>query len=414
MIIVHTLTLRLTWNRIADDTQIKGFVLSIVQDHIQPNLLFLGTDVGLYVSFDKGKKWHHWTKGFPHVQVNDMKIHKVEDDLILGTFGRSFWILDDILPLREIAQKGEKILEQDFNVFPSTAGYLISYRSYDGVRFSGQAEFKGDNKSYDKVAFNVWKKPNPDKTKTKDGDDKGPKAKITIFDSENNKIRSISRKVVDGLNRLNWGLEADGIRYFSRTEPKEDDDLPGGDDVLPGKYNVVIDLEGKKDSIIAEVKADPKAPYTAKDLSDIKKATVEQNDLVEKARKSFDQLMDAKKSIAIVEKLLENQPDSTKKSFKELHKKLNGQLDTLINLFVGPENVKGIQRNPDQLSSVLYSAQNYIKSSWTAPKSNALFALEKAKSVTDSCVAKVNLFIKGDWSEYRQKANALQVKIFKE
>lgn len=404
-----------TWSRIADDSQIKGFVLSIVQDHIQPNLLFLGTDAGLYVSFDKGKKWHHWTKGFPQVQVNDMKIHKVEDDLILGTFGRAFWILDDILPLREIAGKGEKLLENDFDVLTSTAGYLISYRSYDGVRFSGQAEFKGDNKAYDKIAFNVWKKPNPDKSKTKEGDDKGPKAKINIYDTNNNnKIRSISRKISDGLNRINWGLETDGVRYFSRTEPKEDDDLPGGDEVLPGKYKAVIEFEGKKDSIIVEVKADPKAPYSDKDLSDIKKSSDEHTALVIKAKESFDQLIDAKKSISIVEKLLENQPDSTKKTFKEIHKKLNGQLDTLINLFVGPENVKGIQRNPDQLNSILYGAQNYIRSSWKAPKSNALFALEKAKAVTDSCVAKVSTFIQNDWSDYKQKANALQIKIFKE
>jgi photosystem II stability/assembly factor-like uncharacterized protein len=80
----HTIDFGKTWTRIADDSQIKGFVLSIVQDHKEPNLMFLGTDVGLYVSFDKGKKWNHWNKGFPQVQVNDMKIHPVEDDLGTG------------------------------------------------------------------------------------------------------------------------------------------------------------------------------------------------------------------------------------------------------------------------------------------------------------------------------------------
>jgi photosystem II stability/assembly factor-like uncharacterized protein len=403
-----------SWTCIADESQIKGFVLSIIQDHIQPNLLFLGTDAGLYVSFDKGKKWYHWNKGFPQVQVNDMKIHKVEDDLVLGTFGRAFWILDDILPLREIAEKGEKMLERNFDVMLSPSGYLVSYRSYDGVRFSGQAEFKGDNMAYDKIAFNVWKKPAKDKTKTKEADAKGPKAKITIYDTDNKKIRSINRKISDGLNKLTWGLEVDGIRYFSRTEPKEDDDLPGGNEVLPGKYKAVIEFESQKDSIMVEVKPDPRATYSVNDLKAIRMATDAHAVLVEKAKQSFDKLMDAKKAIAIVDKLLENQADTTKKSFKEIHKKLNGQLDSLINLFVGPENVKGIQRNPDQLNSVLYTANNYIGSSWSAPQKNAILAMNNAEEVTGLCVSKVNDFIANDWNEYRKKVNEIQVKIFKE
>lgn len=71
-----------------------------------------------------------------------MKIHPVEDDLVLGTFGRAFWILDDINPLRELAAKGENILGSDFDVLESSGGYLVSYRSYDGVRFAGQGNLK--------------------------------------------------------------------------------------------------------------------------------------------------------------------------------------------------------------------------------------------------------------------------------
>ena len=76
-----------------------------VMDPKEPNLLFLGTDVGLYVSLNKGVNWKHWTKGFPPVQVTDIKIQLRENDLILDTFGRALWILDDLTPLRTIARK---------------------------------------------------------------------------------------------------------------------------------------------------------------------------------------------------------------------------------------------------------------------------------------------------------------------
>ncbi len=432
----HTLDYGKSWTRIADDSQIKGFVLSIVQDHKEPNLMFLGTDIGLYVSFDKGHKWHHWTKGFPQVQVNDMIIHPVEDDLVIGTFGRAFWILDDLSPLREIASKGETVLSADFDVFESTPAYLVSYRSYDGVRFSGQGEFKGDNKSYDKIAFNVWKKPvekvkedkksektaeekdkkqtdDKEKSDDKDKSDAKSKAKIVIYDDKNQEIRTISRKIEDGLNKLHWGLETNGIRYPSRTEPKEDDDLPGGYAVLPGRYKAVITFGDKKDSVFVDVKMDPNDNMTKNDLMAIKKVQDEQTLLVTEAKSSYDKIIAAKKSISIVDKLMENQTDTIKKEFMKLHKKLNKSLDELSDLYLSSENVKGIQRNPDQLNSVLFGALGYISSSWSNPKENALISLDKAKIMTEKSSAAVTTFMNGDWKRYQEKVAGLDVKIFK-
>jgi hypothetical protein len=402
--------------RVADDTQIKGFVLSIVQDHKEPNLMFLGTDAGLYVSFDKGKKWNHWNKGLPQVQVNDMKIHPVEDDLVLGTFGRAFYVLDDINPLRELASKGTDILNADFDVMCTAPGYLVSYRSVDGVRFAGQGEFKGENRSYDRVGLNVWKKPvekkEGEKAETKD--EKPSRAKITITDSNGKVVRTLRRRMEDGLNRLSWGLEKEGQRFPSRMEPKEDDDLPGGGNVRPGIYKAVIEFNNKKDSVMVEVKADPRTTTSNSDAEAIENIQKQHAEMVKQAKSSYDKIVDARKSIAIVEKLLENQPDSIKKQYRELHKNLNSKLDSLSNLFIEPENVKGIQRNPDQLSSVLFGALNYVRSSWNAPKGNAMLAMEKAKVMTVSVTGAVSDFINKDWKEYKEKAKNLEVRIFKE
>ncbi len=410
-----------TWSRLVDDTQIKGFVLSIVQDHKEPNLMFLGTDVGLYVSFDKGKKWTHWSKEFPQVQVNDMKIHPVEDDLVLGTFGRAFYILDDINPLRELASKGDAILNSDFKVLPTAPGYLVSYRSVDGIRFAGQGEFKGESRQYDRIAFNVWKKPS-DKTmdSKKDAkDEKAPKAKINIYDDSNKLVRSLSMKIEDGLSRLSWGLENNGVRLSARNRPSfrgeaaDEDAIPGGYNVLPGKYKAIFQFGDKKDSVIVEVKADPRNNTTIKDQQDINKVEDEYETLVKDSKKSFDKITDARKSISIVEKLLENQPDSTKKMFTGFHKSLNSRLDSLSALYVEPENTKGIKRNPDQLNSVLDEAQSYVRSSWSAPKENAIFALEKARYMSKEASEAIRLFIEKDWKEYQEKVKEIQVKIFK-
>lgn len=428
----HTTNYGSSWDRVADANQIKGFVVSIVQDTKVPNLMFLGTDNGMYVSFDMAKKWTLWNKGFPQVQVADMKIHPTEDDLVIGTFGRAFWIMDDINPLRVIAAKGEAVLNNEWMVMPSAPGYEVSNRSYDGTRFSAQGEFKGDNKSYDRVAINVWKKPTPpskdgdkkqdksDNTKdkkdgdTKDTDDKSTKATVYIYDVSGALMRSFKRKVEDGFNRINWGLETNGVRYPSRTEPKEDDNLPGGYDVLPGMYKVVISVGKNKDSVMVEVKADPRVNMSFADMAAIKRVQDDHAALVTDAKKAFDKITEAKKSITVVEKLLELQEDTVKKEFKALHKTLNSGLDSLTNLYVGPENVKGIQRNPNELNSVLYDAMNYVRTSWTTPQGNAMIAMERAKHMTAKTIKAVEGFLAGPYAEYQQKAKSLTLKLFKE
>jgi len=110
-----------TWDRIVDASDVTSYALSIVEDPEEPNLLFLGTDDGLYISIDKGDKWTKWTEGFPTVSVKDLIIHPRENDLIIGTFGRAAWILDDIRPIRAIA-KDKNLLKDKIHLFmPPTA-----------------------------------------------------------------------------------------------------------------------------------------------------------------------------------------------------------------------------------------------------------------------------------------------------
>jgi photosystem II stability/assembly factor-like uncharacterized protein len=93
-----------TWHPIQGDLPERGSVYSIAEDHVNPNLLFAGTEFGVFVSLNGGKHWHQLKSGLPTIAVRDMAIQKRENDLVLGTFGRSFYVLDDYSPLREMAK----------------------------------------------------------------------------------------------------------------------------------------------------------------------------------------------------------------------------------------------------------------------------------------------------------------------
>jgi photosystem II stability/assembly factor-like uncharacterized protein len=424
----HTTDYGNIWHRIADNTKIKGFVLSIIQDHVEPNLMFLGTDIGLYISFDKGSNWTHWNKGFPSVQVMDLKIHPREDDLILGTFGRALWILDDINPLRELASKTTSILTRDFDVMTTAQAYKVSYRSYDGVRFSAQSEFKGENKSLDRIGINVWKKPTPkddkilkdlkvekmDEKSDKKDEKTGEKATFKIYDSNDSLVRQFTRKLESGMNKITWGLEENGFRYPSRDEPKPEDDLPGGIDVAAGTYKILATYGKNRDSIVVKVNDDPRIVTSKKDQFALREVNREYKKLVSTAKESYDFINSARKSIGLVDKILEMQTDTVKTAFKDIHKTLNNKLDSLSNLFLEPENVKGIQRNPNGLVAMLYDASGYLNSSWVAPQANSLLSLNKARMAVDNTIRKVEAFKNYDWQRYQEKARALEVKLFKD
>ncbi|MEO0340266.1 MAG: hypothetical protein AAF242_13775 [Bacteroidota bacterium] len=114
----HTTNNGKSWTSLIDTDIIGGYTLALAQDPVEENLLFLGAEDGLYVSIDKGKNWTKW-QSFPSISARDLVIHPREHDLVIGTFGRAVWILDDIRPLRALAQKGyQAVVEENAYLFP--------------------------------------------------------------------------------------------------------------------------------------------------------------------------------------------------------------------------------------------------------------------------------------------------------
>ena len=91
-----------TWKNIIPSNDVYGFVRNIQEDYVDPNLLFLGTEFGLYITVNGGESWAKFTKNMPSVAVHFIDLHKETNDLVMGTHGRGVIIIDDISPLREI------------------------------------------------------------------------------------------------------------------------------------------------------------------------------------------------------------------------------------------------------------------------------------------------------------------------
>jgi photosystem II stability/assembly factor-like uncharacterized protein len=409
-----------TWTRLVDEKQVQGHALCIVQDPEADNLLFLGTDYGLWFSIDFGKNWNKWANDFPSVSTADLKIHPREHDLIIGTFGRAFWVLDDIRPLREMARSQGKVLEQPFKVFPAPDAYLAEFRSYDGVRFDGDAVFNGTNRS-PSAMLTFWAKPSlfkeekkePAKEEKKEEKKDDGKLRIQVVDSQGDTIRAFSVKPDSCMNRINWNLEMDGVRYPSRNKPKPEDDKPYGYAVLPGKYKLLFKWKGHVDSTTVTVHADPRMNITMEARKAQMAAQKDFEKTIKAATDAFDRLQEAKQAIKLVNEALVNAPDSLKKDIAKQGQSLSDSISVLEKLFMQPEGQKGITDETDDIQNALYTASGHIGASDGAPNAAARVYLEKSKRLLAQAVERINKFTEGDFAKYREKVEAAKTPLFK-
>lgn len=435
----HTTNYGQTFNRIAGPNEVKGHTLSLVQDPVEENLLFLGTDYGLYFSLDKGKNWNKWMKDYPSVSTRDLKIHPRDHDLIVGSFGRAAWIFDDIAVFRALAKDNAKLLDEKFSAISSTVGYQANIRSVDGVRFTADASFLGQNKSANPL-ITLWVKEKEEKDKIenpkakrskkemkddamvkKDNDKeekgkkgKSDKVKIHVLDSASDTLSTFSRKLKPGMNRIGWNMNRNGVRFPSWQEPKKDSDPPGnGAPVVPGTYKMIFDYQGNKDSLEVEVKLDPRLDLTASQVAEKEKMVRAFYGTIETASDAFNRLKEANKTIDLVNKQMENAPDSIRTQIKEMGSTLQDSIKTLQHLFISPEDAKGIQRRDDRINSYLGTAQRYLFNAQGQPSQMADIAQEQAQKKLTKALKLINDLFEKDWPSYQDKVEAAKPPLFK-
>jgi hypothetical protein len=178
-----------SWTKLSDGLPQYGNLQVVKEDPKNPNLLYAGTEFGLYISLDAGRSWEKFMNNYPTVRTDDILVHPRDGDLIVATHGRSIWIADDITPLQ---QWNAQIAAADahlFDVRPAVA-YLADIRR--DISTGGEKEFEGENPQRG-TAINFYMKA-------------AGEAKVAITDPSGRAICESTVKAVAGINRVQWTL----------------------------------------------------------------------------------------------------------------------------------------------------------------------------------------------------------------
>jgi photosystem II stability/assembly factor-like uncharacterized protein len=255
-----------SWISIKSNLPANGPVLAIAEDHVNPDLLFVGTEFGLFFTIDGGKKWIQLKGGLPTISVRDLAIQKRESDLVVATFGRSLYVLDNYAPLR--ALKGET-LSQEATLFPVKDSMMYIQSQPLGGRgksFQGESFYTADNPPYGAtLTYYLKEAPKTRKQKRQEAEkeaerknspvpypslselsseeeEEAPAIIFTVTDSAGRVVRRLNAPLTAGVNRVSWDLRYPAPTLAPVRPPDADEDPfaepPGGPLVMPGKYSI--------------------------------------------------------------------------------------------------------------------------------------------------------------------------------
>lgn len=256
-----------TWISIASNLPERGSVYALAEDHLNRNLLFAGTEFGLFATTDGGKAWNQMKGGLPTIAIRDVAVQKRENDLVLASFGRGFFILDDYSPLRHM---DENVLKKEAHLFPVKEAWMfIESYPLGGLgskekAFQGEMYFSAPNpplgatftyylkdnirtlrekrEEKEKELFKANKPvpyPTYDELKAEEEEQK-PFLLFTIADEEGNAIRKLRAAAREGLHRIVWDFRYADTDSTSLRDESLTSTSPSGILAMPGKYRVFV------------------------------------------------------------------------------------------------------------------------------------------------------------------------------
>lgn len=320
------------WAKLVNGIPDTAYVHVVREDPKRKGLLFAGTETGIYVSFDDGANWQSLKMNLPQAPIDDLVIHN--NDLVVATHGRAFWILDDITPLRQL---DDKVMNEDVHLFAPEMAYRTRIFGFmlPGATSLGQNPPSG-------AVLDYWLKDAP----------KG-ELKLQILDSQGKVIRTLSSKkrkeqgggeggffggggqalpVQAGLNRYVWDL-----RYEPATK------VPGlvvwgasgeGPMAVPGKYQAKLIVAGQNYTASFEVKEDPRVKSSQADLEKQLAFGLKIRDRVSEAHRAVNEMKEVQAEIAGVKKRYADDPKAKQAlaSADDLNKKIEGIEAGLVQL----------------------------------------------------------------------------------
>ena len=300
-----------TWAPIQNNLPERGTVYSIAEDHKNANLLFAGTEFGVYFSIDGGENWTQLKGGLPPSAVKDMEIHKRENDLVIATFGRGYYVLDDYTSLRNLKKED---LDKAAFISPTRNAWMYVESYPLGIRgkgFMGESYYNAPNPKvgstftyYLKDDLKTIKEkrqqrekdliknnqspyyPSIDTLRLEDAQP-SPYLLFTVSDESGNAVRHLRAPAKKGLNRITWDFRTDAKGAINFTPFDESNVFSSPDQgimVMPGTYKV--SLSKFEDGALSQVVAPQ--PFTIEALNMASMVATDKKALQEFGRKTLE------------------------------------------------------------------------------------------------------------------------------
>ncbi len=382
-----------TWRSVVSDKTIRGNAYVLVADVRVDDLLFLGTEFGLYVSLDGGANWHEWRAGLPTASVRDLVVHPREADLVIGTFGRGLFIIDDINALRTAASE-DAFLETPSSIAPIKPA-TQRHRAVQG-RLSAFDRAAGANKPFGATITYVG-----------DGSDAPANVEIIRDDEVIARLDGTNHK---GLNRVVWDLRhpTDLQSYFNWDSKWSD---LSGPLALPGTYEARVVIGDAISQLEFDVRPDPDVPYSKKARAAKIGVQLETLARLQRIDESRAQLAEM---IASLEALADENPSLAERA-RKLSERLSIASSWLFHgkpaqrAFVAPEDVDGMEGlrawgGGLTARDALQAAYSLLASSRDAPTESEVGYLNDADRIARTIFVRINDLVTNDYAALRQEA----------
>ena len=379
-----------TWTKLGQGIPDNAFVRVVREDPKKRGLLYVGTETGVFVSFNDGANWRPLKLNLPTTPVHDLVIK--DNDLVVATHGRAFWILDDLTPLRQYTDDSA---QKDAVLYTPATAYRIQAGASGERRASKRA---GQNPPVGAVIYYFLK----------DAPKKDSETKIEILDASGKVIRKYSStefntleeppdpddkkpekelKPEAGLNRFVWDLRYDEARRVPGYYLYEYGAGARGPVAVPGHYQVRLTTAGQTQTAGFDLKLDPRVKVSQADLEEQFKLLLETRDELSRVYDTVNQIQDVRTQLTgLKRRLPENAPKNIVSAADGLERKLVAVREGLINLEI-TANEDSLAYPPQLDAKLAYLAMD-VGTADSAPTEAESLQFDKLKRQTGELVSR--------------------------